>query len=46
MREIPTERLSVLTDPVINLLGAVAGLSSQQMLSGVRALQDELEFRQ
>lgn len=45
MREIPTGRLMVLTDPVINLLGAVAGLSTQQMLSGSRALQDELEAR-
>ena len=45
MREIPTERLNAITDPVINLLGSVAGLSSQQMLSGARALQDELEIR-
>lgn len=45
MREVPKERLMSLTDPVINLLGAVAGLSTQQMLSGSRALQDELEAR-
>ncbi|MCD5327974.1 hypothetical protein ACFFU8_08920 [Chromobacterium piscinae] len=45
MREIPTERLLSLTDPVVNLLGAVAGLSVQQMLSGASALQDELEAR-
>lgn len=45
MREMPTDRLKALTDPVINLLGAVAGLSSQQMLAGSRALQDELEAR-
>lgn len=45
MREIPTERLEAITDPVANLLGAVAGLSAQQMLSGSRALQDELEAR-
>ena len=45
MREIPTERLETLTDPVINLLGAVAGMSTQQMLSGSLALQDELEAR-
>lgn len=45
MREISPERLNTLTDPVVNLLGAVAGLSSQQMLSGARALQDELEVR-
>lgn len=45
MREMPTERLAALTPPVVNLLGAVAGLSSQQMLAGARALQDELEAR-
>lgn len=45
MREIPTERLNALADPVINLLGSVAGLPPQQMLSGARALQDELEVR-
>ncbi len=46
MREIPSERLGALTDPVVNLMGAVAGLSTQQMMSGCRALQDELEARQ
>lgn len=45
MRDIPTERLNALTDPIVSLLGAVAGLPSQQMLSGARALQDELEVR-
>jgi len=45
MREIPTERLTALTDPVVNLLGAIAGLSAQQMLSGARALGDEMEAR-
>lgn len=45
MREMPTPRLRALTDPVIALLGSVAGLSSQQMLSGSRALQDELAGR-
>ncbi len=45
MSEIPAERLAALTDPVVNFLGAIAGLSSQQMLSGSRALQDELEAR-
>lgn len=45
MCEIPTERLMNLSDPVINLLGAVAGISTQQMLSGNRALQDEIETR-
>ena len=45
MREIPTERLEALTDPVVSLLGAVAGLVPQQMLAGARALGDELEAR-
>lgn len=45
MRAIPTERLTALTDPVVNLLGAIAGIPTQQMLSGLRALQDELESR-
>jgi hypothetical protein len=46
MRRIPTERLENLTDPVVRLLGSVAGLTSQQMISGARALQDELDTRQ
>jgi DNA helicase HerA-like ATPase len=45
MREMPVERLRALTGPVVGLLSTVAGLSSQQMLSGARALQDELEGR-
>lgn len=45
MSEIPTQRLRALSDPVVSLLGAIAGLSSQQMLAGVSALQDELETR-
>ena len=45
MRGIPTERLEALTDPVVNLLSAVAGLSTQQVTSGMRAMQDELEAR-
>ena len=44
--EIPTERLETLTDPVVSLLGSVAGLTSQQMVAGISALQDELEARQ
>lgn len=43
--EIPSPRLALLTDPVVNLLGAVAGLTAQEMLAGFRALQDELETR-
>lgn len=45
MMEISDDRLEALTDPVVNFLGAVAGLSSQQMLSGMRALSDEREAR-
>lgn len=45
MRELPTPRLKALTDSLVSFLGAVAGLSTQQMLSGARALQDELEAR-
>lgn len=44
--EIPTERLETLTDPVVSLLGSVAGLTSQQMVTGISALQDEKEARQ
>ena len=46
MGEIPTARLEALTDPVVSLLGAVAGLTAQQMMTGISALQDELELRQ
>lgn len=45
MREIPTDRLEELDDRVVGLLGAVAGLSAQQMMTGARALQDELDTR-
>lgn len=45
MREIPTPRLQALTEPVIALLATVSGLSAQQVLSGRRALEDELECR-
>jgi hypothetical protein len=31
---------------VVSLLGAVAGLTAQQMMTGISALQDELEARQ
>ena len=45
MRDIPTLRLQALAEPVVDLLAAVAGLSPQQVLSGRRALEDELECR-
>ncbi len=45
MTALPTSRLQALSDPVVNLLSAIAGLPTQQVLSGTRALQDELETR-
>lgn len=45
LRETPTVRLQALTDPVINLLGAIAGCAPTQLAAGRRALQDELEVR-
>jgi hypothetical protein len=45
MREIPAPRLAALSEPVVGLLGAVAGLSAQQLASGRRALVDELGTR-
>ena len=43
--EIPTERLTALTEDVVTLLSSVAELSPQQLLAGQAALQDELEAR-
>lgn len=45
MSEIPLPRLQALTDDVVSLLGAVAGLNAQQMAIGSTALQDELALR-
>lgn len=45
MRDIPGWRLNALSNPVIDLLGAVAGLSAQQMSVGIQALAEELEAR-
>ncbi len=45
MREISTERLMALTGPVVGLLGAIVGMTSQQLAAGTRALRDELEAR-
>lgn len=45
MRAIPTERLSALDDDVVSLMSAVAGLQVQKVLSGQRALREELEAR-
>lgn len=45
MCEIPKPRLEALTAPVVGVLGTIAGLTNQQLLSGGRALCDELESR-
>lgn len=45
MRDLPTDRLKAMTGPVVELLSAVAGLPTQQILSGGRALRDEIEAR-
>jgi hypothetical protein len=45
MRDMPLERLHRLNDPVVSLLGAVAGLSAQKMAVGRAALADEIEAR-
>jgi hypothetical protein len=45
VREIPTPRLHALSEPIVDLLSTVAGLSPQQVASGRRALEDELECR-
>lgn len=45
MRSIPTQRLLSLTEPVVDLMVSIAGLSGQQVLSGRAALQGELEDR-
>jgi hypothetical protein len=42
---IPAPRLGALSDPVVDLLATVAGLSAQQVQAGRQALRDELEFR-
>jgi hypothetical protein len=45
MRELDGDRLLALTDPVVALLGTIAGLSAEQLAAGSRALHDELEAR-
>lgn len=45
LRGIPTVGLRALTPPVVGLLGAIAGLSAQQLAAGSRALADELATR-
>ncbi len=45
LRGIPDERLLALTPEACTLLGAIAGLTSQQLAAGGRALQDEIEAR-
>lgn len=45
MRAVPTARLQAIDADLIDLLGTVAGLTTQQLLSGNRALRDELASR-
>lgn len=45
LREIPTVRLGQLTDPVVSLLGQAAGLTTEQIVVGSRALHEEMEAR-
>ena len=45
LRDLPQLRLDALTPEVCALLGAIAGLSPQQMLTGMNALNDEREAR-
>ncbi|MGE4241752.1 hypothetical protein [Ramlibacter sp.] len=45
MSAIPLPRLQALSDDVVSLMGAVAGLTPQQMVDGANALQDELGLR-
>jgi hypothetical protein len=45
MRAIPTTGLRALTPSIVGLLGAVAGLSAQQLAAGARALADEIVSR-
>lgn len=45
VRELPTDRLLALTRDRTGLLGAIAGLSPQQVAAGHRALGAELETR-
>ena len=44
--DIPVERLQALTPEICGLLGAVAGLPTAQLITGSRALRDELEARE
>lgn len=45
MSEIQTDRLLALSGDSIDFLGAIAGLSAQQLAAGRRALGDELDAR-
>ena len=45
LSSIPTQRLQALTPALTDFLGALAGLTLQQVQSGTRALQDEMESR-
>lgn len=45
MAEIPTDRLLGLSREACAFMGAITGLSTQQLAAGSRALSDELEVR-
>ena len=45
MSGIPDELLMALDDQMVNFLGTVAGLATQQMLAGARALHDKKAMR-
>lgn len=45
MNELPDGSVAALDDEMVKLLGALSGCTSQQMISGVKALNDEREAR-
>lgn len=45
MSELPVASLKGLTDDVVDVLGALSGLTAQQLVAGTSALQDELQAR-
>lgn len=45
MSNIPTERLDQLTNPVVQLMSSIVGLSGKEIMNGINALDDELAIR-
>lgn len=45
MGELPADALRRLSDDVIGVLGALAGLSAQQLVAGTAALHDEIQAK-